>query len=212
MIWNLSRAQDIYKVMSNVSSNQVLASGSDPERFVTVVDEHGEAVLRYLTRRVGRDLAEDLAAETFLIAFRERHTYTPTSEARSALPWLYGIATNLLRNHLRSEHRRASVLGRLAAQAVINDDPERIDEALSAAVTVGRVADLITGLTVGERDVLLLVATEGLTYAETALALDVPVGTVRSRLSRVRVQLRQALDTTNTDLRAPEASINRRAE
>src|ERR1700722_20168477 len=90
----------------------IAASVADPERFALVVDAYGDVIYRYLARRVGRTVAEDLAAETFLRAFRARGGYR--SEHPNALPWLYGIATNLLRDHVRSERRRIETLAQLA--------------------------------------------------------------------------------------------------
>ena len=74
------------------------------EAFVGIFDRHYEAVHRYLHRRLGHDLADDLAAETFLRAFAARRSFEQRSD--SALPWLYGIASNLVRRHRRTEERR----------------------------------------------------------------------------------------------------------
>ena len=181
--------------MSDFSPDQdadvIATSVPDPALFAALVDRHGPMVLRYLTRRVGPSLAEDLAAETFLRAFRSRQTYR--SEHGSALPWLYGIATNLLRNHARSEQRRTEVLGRMAAQIAFDDGQQRVDDALTAASTLQKLTSTFQSLSAAERDVLVLVAIEGLAYQEAACALGVPIGTVRSRLARARSELRQAL-------------------
>jgi RNA polymerase sigma factor (sigma-70 family) len=175
-----------------VGDTEVMAASVvDPEVFGRIVDAHIEAVRRYLTRRVGPELAEDLAAETFLRAFATRHIYQPLHP--SALPWLYRIATNLVRHHVRDEQRRIEVSGRLAGRATFEAGAERVDDALAAAATVERLSAGFAGLSDDARDVLVLVGIEGLAYAEAATALDLPVGTVRSRLSRARIELRRAL-------------------
>src|SRR5919198_3037072 len=88
----------------------VRASGSDPAAFAQIFDRHFERIHRYLARRVGSDLAEDLAAETFLIAFRSRHKFD--RRRSNARPWLFGIASNLMRHHWRTERRALSAYAR----------------------------------------------------------------------------------------------------
>jgi RNA polymerase sigma-70 factor (ECF subfamily) len=126
----------------------------------------------------------------FRIAFEKRHTYDPARPV--ARPWLYGIATNLLAKHRRSEARRYYAMARLAAQRV---PPTELDDRVSSAVdAVGRwerVAAAVTTLPEPERDALILHVWEGLSYDEVAAALGVPVGTVRSRLHRARGRLRE---------------------
>lgn len=113
-----------------IDAELIAASVRDPDRFEQLVRVHGERILAYLTRRVGPAVADDLAAETFLQAFRARADYRPESD--SALPWLYAIATNVLRGHLRSEQRRIAALGRIAGRAVCDrGDHERVDDSLS---------------------------------------------------------------------------------
>ncbi len=133
----------------------------EPARFAEVFDRHYQAILRYLRRRIGPDLADDLAAETFTLAFRRRHQYR--GEHADAAAWLYGIAANLLRQHARAEVRR------LRAYARVVPDPVGPD----------------IGDGVAELD-----------YVGIARALDVPEGTVRSRLHRARRRLRRQLGLT----------------
>lgn len=186
------------------SDTEVIAESlADPTRFADLVRVHGECISQYLTRRVGPDVAEDLAAETFVKAFRARADYRPLNA--SALPWLYSIATNVLRSHIRSEQRRIAALGRMAGRAVYDSaDHERVDDSLEAAATLQRLAGSFAGLSDDARDILALIAVEGLSYEETAIALEVPVGTVRSRLSRARQELRRALGSVQHNL--PDAS------
>ncbi|MGY1606008.1 RNA polymerase sigma factor [Geodermatophilus sp. SYSU D00700] len=168
----------------------VAASLADPERFATLFDRHATAVHRYLGRRVG-ELADDLLSETFLVAFRRRAGYRP--EHLDVRPWLIGIATNLVRGAARAERRRYRALARAAGERDVrpDDDP---DGRLDAQALRGPLAAALAGLQRRDRDVLLLVAWGDLSYEEVAAVLDVPVGTVRSRLHRARRQTRAALE------------------
>jgi RNA polymerase sigma factor (sigma-70 family) len=176
-----------------VSDSEILAESlANPERFSALVDAHNDIIFRYLARRVGASMGEDLAAETFLRAFRARAGYRGSRS--SALPWLYGIATNLLRDHARSEHRQTQALAKLAGHAVREAGSEDcVDDALTAAARLRHVAAAIGALTPDARDVLVLIAVEGLSYQDAAIALGVPDGTVRSRLSRARLELRRSI-------------------
>ncbi|MBB6345425.1 RNA polymerase sigma factor [Nonomuraea muscovyensis] len=164
---------------------------ADPERFATVFDAHYEEIRRYAGRRLDLDIAEDLAAETFLVAFRRRHTF---DAARGGVrPWLYGIATNLIGRHRRAEVRRYRALARSGPPPDADGHDQRVVDRVAAGVTVQRLSAALAGLSRGERDVVLLVAYGELTYDEVAAALGVAYGTVASRLSRARTKLRDAL-------------------
>jgi RNA polymerase sigma factor (sigma-70 family) len=172
--------------------SQVLAESlASPERFAFIVDSYSDAIHSYLARRVGPAVAEDLAAETFLRAFRSRDTYREVHT--TALPWLYGIATNLLRDYASAERQRLGALANLAAQAVFGPPAEDVDRAAEAALAFQNLGAALATLSAPARDVVVLVAVEGLSYEEAAVALRVPVGTVRSRLARARTDLRSAL-------------------
>jgi DNA-directed RNA polymerase specialized sigma24 family protein len=88
-----------------------------PDAFSVIFDRHFRGVHRYLSRRVGRELADDLASATFTIAFERRRSFR--TESDSAFPWLLGIATNLLRNHRRSEQRALEAVARLGETSVV---------------------------------------------------------------------------------------------
>src|SRR4051794_30276916 len=90
------------------------ASVTEPERFAEIFDRHWDEIYRYINRRLGPDAAEDVGAETFTVAFRNRGRYDPTRD--DALPWLYGIATNLIGQHRRVERRRHRALARTEAE------------------------------------------------------------------------------------------------
>jgi RNA polymerase sigma factor (sigma-70 family) len=166
-------------------------SVDEPEHFAELFDRHATSVHRYLGRRVG-ELADDLLSETFLVAFRRRAAYRPMHvEVR---PWLIGIATNLVHGHVRTETRRYRALARASAEPVPSSpDPGESADRLAAEALRGPLAAALAGLKPRDRDVLLLFAWEELGYEEIAAVLDIPVGTVRSRLHRARRQTRAAL-------------------
>ena len=164
-------------------------SGDPAAVFAVLFDAHAPGLHRYLHRRVGA-VADDLVAETFLAGLAGREGYDPVKADPRA--WLYGIATNLLRRHFRQELRGLAATAKAAAAVTeTGDDPAAaVPERVDAQVLVGRLAAGIAGLTQDDRDVLLLTAWAGLDSNEIAQALGIPVGTVRSRLHRVRRQLR----------------------
>jgi RNA polymerase sigma-70 factor (ECF subfamily) len=173
----------------STDSDDIAASMADAERFGHVVNRHFSEIYGYLARRVGRDIADDLSAETFIVAFGSRSRYD-TSRA-DALPWLYGIATNLIRRHRRTEVRKLAAYARSVTR--INSDGGNLDDLvtrLDHAESVARVASVFAELDPDQRDALYLVAIVGLGYADAAEALHVPVGTVHSRVARARSQLR----------------------
>jgi RNA polymerase sigma factor (sigma-70 family) len=168
----------------------IRASLDEPARFGELFDRHATVVFRFLVRRVGVDAAESLLGEVFRVGFEKRATYD--CERPAARPWLYGIATNLIAHHRRSEARRLRATARVLLRHPAQEDPaEAIVARLDAAELLPRVADALARLPDGERDALLLFAWEELSYDEIAVALDVPVGTVRSRINRARQSLRE---------------------
>jgi RNA polymerase sigma factor (sigma-70 family) len=145
-----------------------------------------------VARRVGSDPGEDLAAEVFVRAFRARERYR--AERDSALPWLLGVANHVIAGHRRLEVRRLKALEHLAGAA-----PQLIEHE-----DHGLSADLVRELrrlSPDDRDALLLVAWGELTYQEVAIALDVPVGTVRSRIARARRKLAAATELSELRFR-----------
>lgn len=167
-------------------------SRDDPEAFAELFERHADAVHRYVARRLGAEVADDLTADTFTTAFQQRHRYD--LRRADARPWLFGIATNLVARRRRAEARRFKALSRLPAPADHEEGVAERATARAGAQRVGReLATALAALPARHRDVLLLVAWAGLGYEETARALDIPVGTVRSRLSRARRTLREAL-------------------
>lgn len=169
----------------------IAASDSDPERFELIFDRHFEAIHRYLHRRAGKQLADDLASDTFVVAFSRRSSYDQTRP--DCRPWLYGIATNLLRHHLRDEQRHLSAHARSAAMDAVDTTDPGTDDRVEASLIARELINAVASLDQGERNVLLMFAWADLSYEEIAYALAVPVGTVRSRLHRVRARLRELL-------------------
>jgi RNA polymerase sigma-70 factor (ECF subfamily) len=168
----------------------IAASLREPVRFGAIFDRHATVLHRYLVRRIGPDEAEAMVGDVFRIAFEKRHTYD--LERPVARPWLYGIATNLLAKHHRREARRLNAVARLAARRVAPDDlADRVSAGVDANSRWQRVADAVTALPRPERDALVLHVWEGLSYEDVALALAIPVGTVRSRINRARGRLRE---------------------
>jgi RNA polymerase sigma factor (sigma-70 family) len=163
----------------------------DPEQFAVVFDRHAPRIHRYIARRAGRQVADDLVAETFLAAFAKRHGYD--AGYPDAGPWLYGFATNPLGQHRREEVRRLR-LGRAAIPELdVPGHADRVSADVTARSLRGALAGALAALPPGDRDVLLLIAWEQLSYEDAARALGIPVGTVRSRLHRVRTGLRSQL-------------------
>ena len=174
----------------------IARSLDDPEQFAVVFRRHAPDIHRYVVRRLGPGAADDVVAETFLTAFRFRSRYR--SDRADARPWLYGIATNLIGRHRRAEVRQYRALARTGLDPVTESFADRADARVSAGTESRRLAAALAGLPAGHRNALLLVAWGDLSYEETAVALGVPVGTVRSRLSRARARLRQALGEAPT--------------
>jgi RNA polymerase sigma factor (sigma-70 family) len=170
-----------------------------PEAFAALFDRHYRKIYAYAARRLGAGLADDIAAETFLIAFDRRESYDRSRAA--AGPWLYGIAANLIARHARAEARHLRALARSAGPEVVEWDGDALAGRLDAAAVRGRLAAALAALPGTEREVLLLVAWAGLSCQDAATALDIPAGTARSRLHRARTQVRAAL---NLDTEANE--------
>jgi len=157
-------------------------------------DRHARAIHGYITRRLGPDAADDLLAQTFLVAFGLRGRYDTTRA--DARPWLYGIATRLIGRHRRDEVRFYRAIARTGIDPAAEPLADEVTRRVAAQALRGQLAAALAGLSRADRDVLLLV-TDGLGYAETAQALSIPAGTVASRLARARKKVRQALGGTN---------------
>lgn len=170
------------------SDAAVLArSLNEPTEFALLFDRHFDAVHRYLHRRAGRDLADELGAETFALAFERRASCRATG---SALPWLYGIATNLLRRSRRVERRQLNAFARSGV-----NDWVASDETVEDSSHGPELARALAAMKPRERDALLLYAIGDLSYDEIASALGAPVGTVATWLHRARAIAQRELAT-----------------
>jgi RNA polymerase sigma-70 factor (ECF subfamily) len=168
----------------------------DPESFAELYDRHAAGLHRFVARRLGAQLAEDICAEAFAVAFRRRGSYD--ERFQDARPWLFGIAVRLIGRHRRSEVRTLRALSRAAGEAP-GVESELVDDRLVAAAAGPLLAAALAELPAGQRDVLLLAAWTEMSYEEIGVALRLPVGTVRSRLNRARRRVRDALAASGND-------------
>jgi RNA polymerase sigma factor (sigma-70 family) len=195
----LGRVKDIDIGTMRDDATVIAGSVREPEAFAVIFDRHAPHIHRYLARRLGAEIADDLVGETFLAAFRRRDRYDLTRP--DARPWLYGIATNLVSQHRRDEDREYRIRQSYAPATSEVSHADRVAAAVTAQALRQLLTTALAELSGGDRDVLLLIAWEELTYEEVAAALTIPVGTVRSRLNRARKQVREALggaDPTTT--------------
>ncbi|HSF62236.1 MAG TPA: RNA polymerase sigma factor [Gaiellaceae bacterium] len=173
----------------NPSDADCLArSIEEPRAFEALFDRHFGAVHAYLHRRAGRNIADELAAETFALAFEGRASCRSKD---NVLPWLYGIATNLLRRRRRVERRQLIAYARSGVNDWVDCEDERAARVDSS--NGAQLARALAAMRPRERDALLLYALADLSYDEIAAALDVPVGTVATWLHRARETAKREL-------------------
>lgn len=164
------------------------ARQGEAECFGVLFDRHGESVRAFCARRTGSlDAADDLVSIVFLEAWRRRDQVELVDG--KALPWLYGIARLTIQHRLRTALRHRRALNRLPPAPVTPDHADEVAGRLDDERHLARLRAAFDRLGSADRDVLVLCVWQGLTYAEAAVALGVPVGTVRSRLSRARSRL-----------------------
>lgn len=184
------------------------ARAGDADAFGELFDSCAKAVYNHAFRLIGDwSAAEDVMAQTFLEAWRSRERIA--ADGGSLRPWLLGIATNLARGHRRASRRQVAALLRLGAPP---DSPDFSDDVTGRLDDADRIAALhrsLSRLGPDELEVLALCAWSGLSYAEAAGALGVPVGTVRSRLSRARAKL---LKATERELRKSSRELATRLD
>ena len=169
----------------------IAASLDAPAAFAAVFERHHPAVHRYLARRLGVDLADELAAETFAVAFAKRGRYDVAFD--DAAPWLFGIATKLAHRHWRREERELRAYARTGADPAVPSTEDGATARADSALAGPALAAALAVLTTEERDVLLLYAWEQLAQPEIATALAIAPGTVKSRLHRARARVRESL-------------------
>jgi RNA polymerase sigma factor (sigma-70 family) len=182
----------------------------DPECFGALFDRHVARVHGYLSRRSGSDTADGLVGEVFRAAFENRSRYR--TDRPSALPWLYGIAANVLRQHRRTEHRRLRLVDKLTVEARGRNVEDGESARSQARDDVAIVVEVLAELPEAEREAILLYAWEDLSYEEIATAQDVPVGTVRSRMNRARRRIRERIGGSGQEGDEPIRRAVRRCE
>jgi len=180
--------------VSDETDGQLIRRSEEvPAVFAALFDRHHRTVHRYVSLRAGAAVGDDLMSETFLVAFEQRARFDPArGDARA---WLLGIATVLLRKHARVEATAwRGMLASHLAEVLDDDAIEAAASRIDAAQTVRGMSRALSRLPAGDRDVLLLHAWADLDYRGIAEALDIPVGTVRSRLNRARGKLRRVIE------------------
>ena len=161
----------------------------DTDAFALLFERHAKAIYNYCFRRIGDwSAAEDLLSVVFLEAWPRRDKQLPPGKV---LPWLYGIATNVIRNRHRAERRYRAALARVPAAEPTVDFAEEAGDRVDDERQLRRALDLLAKLPRRQQDVFVLCAWSGLSYEDAAFALGVPVGTVRSRLARARHALQE---------------------
>jgi RNA polymerase sigma factor (sigma-70 family) len=185
------------------------ARGGDAEAFAALFERHSQAIYNVCFRRTANwAVAEDLTSIVFLEAWRRRGKSLPPGMVRA---WLHGIATFVVRNRWRTELRYRRALARLQRDATTPDFAADVEARLADESRMAVLLERLRELPTRERDVLALCVWSELSYEEAAIALDIPVGTVRSRLSRARSRLRELTepsghegrDRISTPRRAP---------
>jgi RNA polymerase sigma factor (sigma-70 family) len=169
------------------------ARAGDPDAFGAIFDACAKSVYNHAFRLTGDwSAAEDVMATTFLEAWRGRDRIE--ADGGSLKPWLLGIATNLARGQHRAARRQRNALARLAVADEMPDFADAVSGRLDDVARIRALHRALAALPRPELEVLALCVWSGLGYAEAAQALGIPVGTVRSRLSRARARLGKLTD------------------
>lgn len=186
--------------LSDPRSESALAEAlraGEQDAIAALFDRHADRIFQHCYRLTAdRSDAEDATATTFLEVWRHRERVRVHDG--SAVPWLYGVATNVCRNLTRSRRRQLRAVARTGGPGPVADHADLVVDRVAAEQRVREVLDAVAVLPRGERDVVALVAWSGLSYEAAAAALAIPVGTVRSRLSRARARLATPPSTPST--------------
>jgi RNA polymerase sigma-70 factor (ECF subfamily) len=170
----------------------------EPDALGDLFREHGTAIYNYCFRRTADwAVAEDLTSTVFLEAWRSSDRYEQRRD--TALPWLYGIATNVLRNKRRAMRSYQSLMNSLPLPDSPADTADVIAARLDDEQRMRKLLETVSKLPRREQEVLALVSWAELSYEDAAEALDVPIGTVRSRLARARARLSDLLDSDQAE-------------
>lgn len=185
-------AQRAPRVAEPTDAALIQRSLREPQAFSRIFDRHWPSLHAYCTSRAGAS-GEDIAAEAFRLAFDHRGRYD--QRLQDARPWLYGIATNLLRDHFRSTQRGERAARRALSLAEL-DAVEQPLQRLEAQALGPQLTQALERLPALDREALLLLAWAELDYREIARALNIPVGTVRSRIHRARARVSAHITVT----------------
>lgn len=186
-------SSDTYPVMPSMTDRELWESArsGNSRSFGVLYERHAKAVYNYCFRRCGDwATAEDLTSVVFLEAWRRREVEL---QRDSALPWLYGIATNVTRSQRRSLSRYRAALERVPPPLDVSDPSDDVVDREQDEARMGDLLRAVRSLPKREQDVLALVSWTGLSYEDAAEALRVPIGTIRSRLARGRGRLEELL-------------------
>ncbi|HEX2315308.1 MAG TPA: RNA polymerase sigma factor [Thermomonospora sp.] len=174
----------------------VAASLENPEAFGELFRRHAPRLHAYVRRRLGAPLADDVVSETFATAFRRRDRFDASGDFGA---WLWGIASNLIARHHRQETRMYRAFARSGVDPAEDGVADLASDRATAAALGPQLARALAGLSVQDRDAVLLLAWGGLSYAEIAATLGVPLGTVKAKIHRARKKLRKALPKEDND-------------
>ncbi|WP_131739329.1 RNA polymerase sigma factor [Actinomadura roseirufa] len=174
----------------------VMASLEDPEAFGELFRRHSPRLHAYIKRRLGPTLADDLVAETFATAFKQRERFDGRTEFGA---WLWGIASKLIARHHRQESRMYRAFARTGVDPAEDGLADRAGDRVSAAALGPRLARALASLGSQDRNALLLLAWGEMSYAEIATTLGLPLGTVKAKIHRARAKLRKHLPEEKTD-------------
>jgi RNA polymerase sigma-70 factor (ECF subfamily) len=174
---------------SRSDGEAIAVSLVEPRAFGLIYERHFPVIHGYLRRRFDDQLADELTAQTFLVAFDNRAHFD--QERADARPWLFGIAGNLAHRHRRSELRELRAIATLTPER--GAPLEGVEARVDAERLRGALARSLADLPAEEADVLRLLVWAELDQPEIADALAIPLGTVKSRLSRARGRLQSAL-------------------
>lgn len=171
----------------------IARSLNEPDMFGEIFTRHHDTIHRYVARRAGAEQAPDLTTEVFVRAFRLRDGYD--TNRSSARPWLYGIATNIIGDNIRSTRRRQRLHLAMAGLGEFDhaDDADRIVDRVDAEQAGRQINQALSRLSEGDRNAIVLYAVEELTYQQISEALGIPIGTIRSRIFRARSILRELI-------------------
>lgn len=178
------------ETVTEASEEQLAAAlrNGEPDALAELFDRHADRIYGHCFRQTGDfSEAEDAVATVFLEVWRRRGRVQ--THDGSAVPWLYGVATNVCRNLTRKRRRHLRAVAELPGAEDAPDHADAVTDRVTSQTRMREVLKAVDQLPAREREVLALVAWAGLTYEQAAAALGVPVGTVRSRLSRARTRL-----------------------